>query len=104
MPISGLVVTLAEDQAAQDAAVAAMSAHPAIEIGTRSFNQMPVVVETVDEEQDRLIWEWLHALPGVVMVVVALIHFDDERSSCESCCTALSSPHEESDASLEREP
>jgi hypothetical protein len=80
MPISGLVVTLTDDFAQQEAALLAMRKHPALELGERRHNQVPLVVETVGDEEDRLMWEWLSALPGVAMVVVAFVHFDDDRS------------------------
>jgi hypothetical protein len=80
MPISGLVVTLSDDAALQRAALAGLREHPALELGERSINQVPVVVESAGEEEDRLIWEWLHALPGVAMVVVAFIHFDEDSA------------------------
>jgi hypothetical protein len=78
MPISGLVVTLTDNPVLQQAALAAMRDNPALELGERRYNQIALVVESAGEEEDRLIWEWLHALPGVAMVVVAFIHFDDE--------------------------
>jgi hypothetical protein len=78
MPISGLVVTLTDNPVLQQAALAAMRQHPALELGERTRNQIALVAESACEEEDRLIWEWLHALPGVAMVVVAFIHFDDE--------------------------
>ena len=78
MPISGLVVTLSDNPVLQQAALAAMREHPALELGERTRNQIALVAESACEQEDRLIWEWLHALPGVAMVVVAFIHFDDE--------------------------
>jgi len=78
MPISGLVVTLSDDAVLQRAALDAMRHHPALELGERSIHQIPVVVESASEEEDRLIWEWLHTLPGVALVVVAFIHFDED--------------------------
>lgn len=78
MPISGLIVTLTDDLPQQEAALSAMRKHPALELGQPRYNQVPLVVESVDDEEDRLIWEWLYALPGVTMVVVAFIHFDDD--------------------------
>lgn len=80
MPISGLVVTLTDDLALQEAALAAMRKDPALELGERRYNQVPLVIETVGDEEDRLIWEWLYKLPGVAMVVVAFVHFDDDRN------------------------
>ncbi len=77
MPISGLVVTLTDEPASQKAALAAMREHRALELGEQRCNQVALVVESACEEEDRLIWEWMHTLPGVVMAVVAFIHFDD---------------------------
>ena len=84
MPISGLVVTLSPDPQVREAACAAMRAHPALELGELLRGRAPVVVESSDENEDRLVWEWLHALPGVEMVVVAFIHFDDDPVGTET--------------------
>jgi hypothetical protein len=77
VPISGLVVTLVDDSSAREATLAVLREHPALEIGEITSGRVPVVVESLDEEEDRLVWEWLHSLPGVALVVVAFISFDD---------------------------
>jgi hypothetical protein len=77
MPISGLLVTLVEDAATRMTALTTLRQHPAIDVGEPAGGRVPIVVETLDENEDRLVWEWLHAIPGVTFVVVAYIHFDE---------------------------
>lgn len=84
MPISGLIVHLSENRTLQHAALAAMREHPALELGEQRRNQLALVVESACEEEDRLTWEWLHALPGVTMVVVAFVHFDEPDEEAKS--------------------
>ena len=78
MPISGLVVTLVDDPSAREVCLAALHDHPALEIGELASGRVPIVVDSSDEDEDRLIWEWLHSLPGVLLVVVAYISFDED--------------------------
>jgi hypothetical protein len=80
MPISGLVVTLVDDRQSQLRALDILNQYPAIDVGEPSLGRVPIVVETSDADEDRLVWEWLHAIPGVAVVVVAFIHFDDDES------------------------
>jgi nitrate reductase NapAB chaperone NapD len=77
MPISGLVITLADDAARRDAALVALRQHAAITLGTQADARLPVVVETASDDEDRQVWEWMHSLPGVMQVDVALIHFEE---------------------------
>jgi len=84
MSISGLVVTLVDDSSAREASLAAMRDHPALEIGDLAGGRVPVVVESVDADEDRLVWEWLHSLPGVALVVVAFVSFDAESPPADS--------------------
>jgi hypothetical protein len=66
-----------------------MREHPALELGEQRRNQLALVVDSACEEEDRLIWEWLHALPGVTMVVVAFIHFDEPNEESNSQANSL---------------
>jgi hypothetical protein len=84
MPISGLVLTLVEEPHARQGALEILRRHPAIEVGEPADVRVPIVVETTDAEEDRLVWEWLHAIPGVSFVVVAFIHFDEGDAECGS--------------------
>lgn len=104
MPISGLVITLAEDPPWRTAALAALRDHPAIEVGEPTANRVPVVVDTADEEEDRRLWEWLHALPGVVLVVVAFIHFEQGPNPADEPCSSSGLAVESSLLSADFEP
>ena len=77
MPISGLVITLADDAARRDAALAALRDHAAIDLGPQTGSRVPIVVETASDDEDRQVWEWLQSLPGVMQVDVAMIHFEE---------------------------
>lgn len=77
MPISGLAITLSGDPVAGREALEAMRTHEALMPGELIGSRLPVVVETPDSEQDREVWDWLHALPGVVHVDVVYVHFDE---------------------------
>jgi nitrate reductase NapAB chaperone NapD len=77
MPISGLVITLADDDARCDAALVALRQHGAITLGPQTGPRLPVVVETDSDDEDRQVWEWLQSLPGVLQVDVAMIHFEE---------------------------
>jgi hypothetical protein len=76
MPISGLVITLTDDVDTGQAALAAMERHSAICVGQLTGLRLPIVVETPDSDADREVWEWLHTLPGVALVNVAVVHFN----------------------------
>lgn len=73
MPVSGLVLTLGD---APGAALDALRTHPEIELGERFAAKQPIVVDTQTRARDREVWDWLRALPGVLHVDVACIHFD----------------------------
>jgi hypothetical protein len=81
MPISGLVITWNSAHDDHASALAALQAHPAIELGTTTALMCAIVVDSADPAEDRRIWEWLHALPGVAQVQVAFVGFDDDDSS-----------------------
>jgi hypothetical protein len=100
MPISGLVITLSEDAALRQAALAALQRQPAVSVGPLTGNRVPIVVDTIDDDADREVWEWLHTLPGIVLVNVAAVHFTesamDPCASSESRAgrtTRLDAPH-----------
>lgn len=84
MPISGLVVTLAEKPNDRASALMSLAAEARIEVGEIVGSRVPIVVETPSAEEDRQVWGWLHNLPGVLFVDVACIHFDDEENSHET--------------------
>lgn len=76
MPVSGLVITLANDRQRRDTALAALSQEPRIELGVLRASRLAIVVDTATPEDDQQLWQWLNALPGVEFVEVALVGFD----------------------------
>jgi nitrate reductase NapAB chaperone NapD len=76
MPVSGLVVTLTDDQERRDSALAAIRREPRIEIGMMEARQLAIVVDTPSGDDDRQLWQWLNSLPGVEFVDVALVGFE----------------------------
>jgi len=68
MPVSGLVLTLTDAAPAREQALATVRSHPAVDVGEPCGGRVPIVVDTLDSEADKEMWEWLGALPGVLFV------------------------------------
>jgi hypothetical protein len=81
-----------------------MRDHPALEIGELNCGRVPVVVDSADEVEDHLVWDWLHSLPGVALVVIAFISFDDESSRIDSSSVEPDYALGSSILSMDREP
>jgi nitrate reductase NapAB chaperone NapD len=77
MPISGIVLTLAEGDVTP--LVDLLQAEPTLSLGEQVGNQLPAVLETEDEEQSNEIHDWLFQLPGVVNVDVVFVGLNDEE-------------------------
>ena len=78
MPVSGLVVSLANEPNLRETAIDAIRQESQIEIGVINSLRMAVVVDTPSSEEDKEIWNWLNALPGVTFVDVAMVGFEDD--------------------------
>jgi len=78
VPVSGLVITFSSDTADHGKVLEQLAGEPAIEVGEACGPKLPIVVDTDTREQDRTIWHWVRDLPGVAMVDVAFVAFDDE--------------------------
>ena len=78
MPVSGLVVSLANEPNLRETAIDAIRQESQIEIGVINSLRMAVVVDTPSSEEDKEIWTWLNALPGVTFVDVAMVGFEDD--------------------------
>jgi nitrate reductase NapAB chaperone NapD len=87
MPISGLLITLDRDPEKKSDAIARLQSHPAIDLGDRDGLRLPIVVDTASSEDDRMVWAWLHELPGITFVDVVYIHFDDEGHAHDQSMT-----------------
>ena len=84
VPISGLVIVLAEDEASRAEALSAIERDQRISVGPRRDRRLAVVVETDSSEEDREVWDQLQALPGVAWVELAFASFDTEPSAATS--------------------
>ncbi len=75
MSVSGLVVTLADESAA-DQLLSALSSDARLTIGERCARRVAVVAETPDAPSDVALIEQLRHTPGIVNVDVAYVHWD----------------------------
>lgn len=83
MPISGLVVTLSDNDTERADALAALRRDRRIELGITEPEQqhamrIPIVVDTRSNDEDKQVWQWLNDLAGVVFVDVALVGFESD--------------------------
>lgn len=79
MPVSGVVVTFTHDAEARDRALAALRRDRSVELGRRDGVRIAAVLDTPSEDENRRLWQWLNALPGVCHVDVVFVSFDDEQ-------------------------
>ena len=79
MPVSGLVVSLSDQHDLREATIDTIRQESRIEVGVIQSQRMAVVVDTPTREEDKEIWNWLNALPGVTFVDVALVGFEDDQ-------------------------
>jgi len=77
MPISGLMLTLADDASLAGEALGAIAGERRIEVGDREQHRLAVVVDTRTREEDQQLWRWLNDLPGVRFVDVVYVTFED---------------------------
>lgn len=75
MSISGLVVTLSDDRAA-DTALASLAADPRLTIGEQFGRRLAIVAETPGVASDRELWDELRGTSGITNVDVTFVHLD----------------------------
>lgn len=78
MPISGLIITLESGTVAGDLALATLSNHPRIQLGSTDGPRYPAVLDTASESENKRWWRWLTDMPGVRFVDVVNVHFEDD--------------------------
>lgn len=78
MAISGLVVTLAEDDAAADATVTQLRADTRLTLGDRFGRRLALVADTPSIHADRDLWDELRETPGITNVDVTFVHLDTD--------------------------
>jgi hypothetical protein len=83
MPVSGLVVSLCQEPQARAEAIEAIGREPRITMGTQEGNRLAVVLDTDSSQQDQQIWQWLRSLPGVSLLEVAFVGFEEDRASAD---------------------
>ena len=78
MPVSGLVVTLSDDEKKSAQATLALKVDSRLTIGERQKNRLPVVAETETiGEGSRLVRQELLEVDGVIFVDVVTVNFED---------------------------
>ena len=73
MPISGLVITLAEPEHADELRKRLESQEPRLSWGELQINQLPAVLETDSAQGSQTVHDWLLSQPGVVNVDVVFV-------------------------------
>ena len=81
MSVSGLVVTLEDDEARAAEAHARIERDPRLTVGERVGRRVPVVAQTESPEEDRTLWDALRAMAGIAHVDVTFVAFDEPRPS-----------------------
>jgi nitrate reductase NapAB chaperone NapD len=81
MTIAGIVATLTPDHGSQQALHDALASLPEVTPGPLRGNRMALVLETATMGEQRMLWERLQALPGVVSLTLAYTHFGDSTGN-----------------------
>jgi len=77
MPISGLVISLADPATAENLARALLSHEPRLQLGELHVDRLPCVLETADAKESEAVHDWLLGQPGVLAVDVVFVSFDE---------------------------
>ena len=93
MAISGLVLTLTDDDAQRAQAMLSLAALPELDLGDLAGLRLPVVADTPDRRADRDLFERLQAMPGVLFADVAYVWFDVDPAAHEAA-PHDATPHE----------
>ncbi len=79
MPISGLVITLSNDPALAEQALAFLNGDRRIELGERRGPCQPIVVDTTDLHEDHRLRAQVCEQDGILKVDVTFVGFDEEN-------------------------
>ena len=77
MPVSGLVVTFSDDILMSAEAIMSIKKKPQITVGPLQETRMAIVLDTESSLEDRMLWEWLNELSGVLFVDVVFVGFEN---------------------------
>lgn len=78
MPISSLVLTLADDPALAEPLLARLRRDPRFTFGERFGNDLPVVIEGADRDEECALLEALFAAKGLSKVDVVFVEVMDD--------------------------
>lgn len=87
MSISGLVLTLSNDDSAAGA-ISALAADQRLTLGDRFGPRLAVVAETPCVASDRELWDQLRSTPGIANVDVTFVHLDEQPVASEGSSPA----------------
>jgi len=76
VPISGLVVTFDDHVELYPDSIKALHRAPQVELGEIRGCKCAVVIESQSQQHDRELWQWVHDLPGVSRIDVAMVGFE----------------------------
>ncbi|MBW2736423.1 MAG: hypothetical protein JRH20_28885 [Deltaproteobacteria bacterium] len=76
MAISGLVITLSEQESERVSALNAMEQEPWLSLGVAQGHRLPVVVDSEDRHQFQACWDALLAMEGVVHVDLVTVDYE----------------------------
>ena len=74
-------MTLRPELPLRDTTLAQIGTQPHITMGVCEGNRLALVVDTLTREDDQSIWQWLNALPGVSLVEVAFVGFEEQEQT-----------------------
>ena len=78
VPISALLITLADDPIAADASLAALAENACFELGDRDQRRVAAALDTPDEGSNKRCWRWLNDQAGVYSVDLLFVHIDPQ--------------------------
>ena len=81
MPVSGLVVSFCGEPQSLAETLAAIGLETRITMGVCEDNRLAIVTDTVSNEEDYQLWEWLRSLAGVTGVEVAFVSLEQRVES-----------------------
>ena len=84
MAVSGIVLTLSDDDAKAANALESLARDVRITLGERFGKRVAAVAETPSVDGDRELWDDLHRTPGIEFVDVTFVALDETASQTET--------------------
>jgi nitrate reductase NapAB chaperone NapD len=78
MPVLSAVLTLSDEPQLRAEALAALSQQPKATVGAEQpYRRLPIVLESSTRSEDKALWKWASALPGVLHTELVFADFSD---------------------------